>query len=228
MFIDIIFPKKNEKQFIKLAEKLNYSSLCFVYNFAPDIISKTQLLKELQKTTKINLFLGLQSAQANIQKAKNLSNLVLVKSVPEQDQRVLEKLSPDIIFDLELFPKKDPLNFRLSGLNQVLCNLAHKNKVAVAFSFSSILNSKNKPQLLGRIMQNITLCRKYKVKTIFASFAQNPLQMRSAHDLISLATVLGMHPSEAKSSLTNALNTIQQNQKNKSPDYISEDIEVIS
>jgi len=228
MFIDIVFPKKNEKQFIKLAEKLNYFSLCFVYNFTPDITTKTQLLKELQKTTKINLFLALQSAPANIKKAKNLADLVLVKSIPEQDQKILEKLIPDILFDLELSPKKDPLHFRLSGLNQVLCNLAQKNNTAIGFSFSSMLNYKNKPQLLGRIIQNIKLCRKYKVKTIFASFAKTPLQMRSPHDLISLAIVLGMHPSEAKLSLTNTLNIIQQNKKKKSPGYISEDIEIIS
>jgi len=228
MFIDIVFPKKNEKQFIKLAEKLNYLSLCFVYNFTPDITAKIHLLKELQKTTKINLFLGLQAAPANVKKAEKLSNLTLVKSIPEQDQKILEKLVPDILFDLELSPKTDPLHFRLSGLNQVLCNLAHKNKVAIAFSFSSILNSKNKPQLLGRIIQNIKLCRKYKVKTIFASFAQTPFQMRSPHDLISLAIVLGMHPSEAKSSLQNILNIIKENQKKKSPEYVSEGIEIVS
>ena len=228
MFSDIIFPKKNEKQFIKLAEKLNYSSLCFIYNFAPDIISQIQMIKELQKTTKIKLFFALQASPVNIKRAKNIADIVLVKSIPEQDQTTFEKFVPDMIFDLESSPRKDSLHFRSSGLNQVLCNLAYIKGVTIGFSFSSILNSKNRPKLLGRIIQNLRLCRKYRVKTIFASFAQNPSEMRAAHDLMSLAVVLGMHPSEAKSSFTNALKIIQQNQKKKSSGYISEDVEVIS
>jgi len=226
--IDLVFPQKNEKKFIKIAERLGYKGLCFVYNFSSDITSKTLLIKDLQKTTAVRLFLGLQAAQKNIQKAKKLSDFVLVKSVPEQDQHTLEKLKPDILFDLELSLKKDHLHFRNSGLNQVLCSLANKHNVTVGFSFSSMLYSKNKPQLFGRIMQNIKLCRKYKVKTVFASFAQKPMEMRAAHDLIAFAVVLGMHPSEAKASLNNGLDIIKQNQKRKSPSYISEDIEIVS
>ena len=40
-------------------------------------------------------------------------------------------------------------------------------------------------------MQNIDLCRKYKVKMLIASFAKDPSGMKSPHDLISLFKVLG-------------------------------------
>ena len=36
--LDIVFPQNNEKEFIKVAKKLDYDSLCFVYsitNFKP-------------------------------------------------------------------------------------------------------------------------------------------------------------------------------------------------
>jgi len=215
MFIDVVFPRKNEKEFILLAEKLGYSCLCFVYNFEPEITKKIYDLNELQKETKIQLFLGLQASFSNIRKAKEICDFVLIKSDTENDQQILEKQKADLIFDFELSERKDKIHYRVSGLNQVLCSFAYKKNTAIGFSLFSILNSKNKPLILGRIMQNIRLCRKYKLKTIFASFAQNPWQMRAAHDLISLGIVLGMHPSEAKNSLTNVLEIIKKNQKKR-------------
>ena len=51
---------------------------------------------------------------------------------------------------------------------------------------------------MGRIMQNIRLCRKYNVSMVFASFAEAKWEMRSAKDLMSFAVLLGMTPKEAK------------------------------
>lgn len=99
---------------------------------------------------------------------------------------------------------RDSMHFRKAALNQVTCALAKKNDIMIAFSFSAILSSGNRPLLLGRMMQNIRLCRKYKVKMIFASFARNKYEMRNASDLISFAQLIGMSPSEAQSSLENA------------------------
>jgi RNase P/RNase MRP subunit p30 len=227
MFSDIVFPQKNEKQFIESAARLGYAYLCLVYDFS-DIASKEKLIKELQKTTKIKLFFGIEAEKDEIQKSKKITDLVIVKSVAGQDQAVLEKFFPDILFDLELSKKRDPLHFRESGLNQVLCSLARKKNAAVGFSFSSMLNSKNKPQMLGRIMQNIRLCRKYRLKTVMASFAKKPIEMRSAHDLMALGIVLGMHASEARSSVQTVFDIIEQNIKKKSPGYIREGVEIIS
>jgi RNase P/RNase MRP subunit p30 len=76
-----------------------------------------------------------------------------------------------------------------------------KNNIALGFSLNSILNSKNKHIILGRITQNIKLCRKYKVKMIIGSFTSNPFEMRSYHDLASLFLKLGMTQKEVKDSL---------------------------
>ena len=50
-------------------------------------------------------------------------------------------------------------------------------------------------------MQNIRLCRKYKVKMVLASFATDKFEMRDARDLISFGVCLGMNPGEAKKAL---------------------------
>ena len=91
---------------------------------------------------------------------------------------------------------------RGSGLDHILSKLAHDKKVAIGFSLSSIMNSKNKNIILGRMMQNIMLCRKYSVKAVIASFAETPFGMRSPYDMMSLFAVLGMRQEEVKALLS--------------------------
>jgi len=57
-----------------------------------------------------------------------------------------------------------------------------------------LLTSKNKETVLGKMMQNARLCNKYKVKTIVASFARKPNELRNEKDLSSFGAVLGLKP----------------------------------
>lgn len=192
MFEDIVFPEENEEEFIEIALKLGYSKICFVYPI--DRFSKNKNIKN----TKIIIDVGILAKPNEIIKAKRLSDFVVVRS-SEDNRHVIEKLKPNLIFDLETEFRKDFVHHRASGLNQVLCRFLKENNIAVGFSFSTILNSNAK--ILGRISQNIKLCRKYHLKTAVASFARDPFSMRAPSDLTAFFTCLGMHPSEAKSSL---------------------------
>ena len=116
-------------------------------------------------------------------------------------RKLVNNKNLDIIVSSEKLAEKDSLHYRNSGLNQVTCKLAKQNKIAVAFSFNDILKSNDKAKLLGRMMLNVKLCRKYKVKTVVASFATNKYEMRSSHDLLSFAEIIGMTPKEAKEAL---------------------------
>lgn len=117
------------------------------------------------------------------------------------DRKFFEDKNVDIVLSPEKGIEKDSLNSRNSGLNQVLCKFANKNSIAIGFSFNEILHSKNIPNTLGRMMQNVRLCRKYNVKIVFASFAKNKYEMRGAHDLLSFARIIGMLPGEANAAL---------------------------
>ena len=99
----------------------------------------------------------------------------------------------DILLSPEKNNKRDFMFFRNSGLNQVLCKLAVKNHISIGFNFSDILNSngKERSKLLGRMTQNVRLCKKYKVKMEFSSFAKNKFELRSDAILTSFAKVLG-------------------------------------
>jgi len=96
---------------------------------------------------------------------------------------------------------KDFMHYRDSGLNQVLCKLAKKNNVGIGFNFNDVLNSDDRKNILGKMMQNVRLCRKFKVKMVLISGAQDEMEMRAPKDLISFGVTIGMTPGEAKKSL---------------------------
>lgn len=131
-------------------------------------------------------------------KIMNVKMFTIVEGFSEEkNRRTVENKQVDMLVAPERAGKKDRLNQRDSGLNDVLCKLAKENDVAIGFSFSDVLNSKYRAILIGRMMQNVRLCRKYKVCMVLASFAHNPWDMRYAADIFAFGVVLGMTPKEA-------------------------------
>lgn len=104
----------------------------------------------------------------------------------------------DILLDPHLGMRKDFMHQRNSGLNHILCALAKEHNVAIGFSFSAILESKQRAKDFGRIMQNIRLCRKYKIPMVIGSFAKNVWQVRNEKDLQAFFKVLGMTGKEVQ------------------------------
>jgi len=186
---DIVFPDKNEQEFISLAQTLGYKELIFVYDNPS---------KFYKKSSQVGITNALLCAPRKVQNCK--ADLVFVQSSPE-DRFVIEKTKADLLFGFESIAAKDKTHQRVSGLNHILCRFAAQTGKKLAFDFNMILKARNKAVLLGRMKQNIKLCRKYKVKTVIASFAKDPLEMRSPKDLQSFFVLLGMHPAEAKKSL---------------------------
>jgi len=206
MFIDLVLAKNNEKEFIEIADRLGIDGICFIYNFKNknDFFQNQEKINKLQEKTEIKLFIGLIADSKNISKAKKLAKLIIYKSAGN-DRHAIEKSKANVVFDLGTIAARDSMHHRNSGLNQILCKLANKSNVMIGFSFSTILNTEGiiRSQILGRLMQNIRLCRKYNVKTVIASFAEKPYDMRPCTDLKSVFISFGMHPKEAKDSLEN-------------------------
>ena len=195
--IDIVFPSKNEAEFIEIAEKLGYSGLILVYDNKKDIPDFSKF------KTKLKLKTALLAPQNKVQSVRTKSKLVFTKAV-EDNRLAFEKSKPDLVFAIEETQPRDFMHQRGSGLNHIMCRFAKENNVKIGFSFNSILNSSamSRAQIIGRMQQNITLCRKYKCKTVIASFAKDPYEMRSPKDLIAFFTEIGMHQKEAKDSFT--------------------------
>ncbi|MEK6973989.1 MAG: RNase P subunit p30 family protein [Nanoarchaeota archaeon] len=147
--------------------------------------------------TKNNLSGSIKYKNVKISSLKNLNkNEIVIIEGNTINRDIIENKNVDILLSPEKNIKNDSMHHRNSGLNKVICNLARKNNIAIGLSFSELLNSNEKPILLGRMMQNVRLCRKFKVKMVLASFARNEYDLRSIDLLKAFALVVGMTPLE--------------------------------
>lgn len=202
MFSDIVIPDKNEEEFIEIASKLGIKKLYFLYDF--DGYGKNNNKSDFK--TKINIETWPIANQKNMNVALQHSKLLVAKS-SDKDRFFIESKKIKLIYGFEESQRKDYLHQRASGLNHILCELARKNNVAVGFSYSSLFD--NNPETaslrMGRMMQNISLCQKYKVKTIIGSFAEKSFDLRAPYDVMSLFTMLGMDGKKIKDSIASNL-----------------------
>lgn len=104
------------------------------------------------------------------------------------NNKILSNKKLNLLLDPEPL-EQDYNNYRNSGLNQVLVKLAKKNNISIGFSLNRLnkLNNNDKIKLIGKIMQNIILCNKYKVNFYVLNFDNN----KNINDLISLGISLG-------------------------------------
>jgi RNase P/RNase MRP subunit p30 len=232
-YIDLVFPNGNELLFMQMAEKLSYSGICFVYEYnrfrpAADIFSEFSRsnLNQTSHNNKLDIYSGIICAPKEIQKARNKADFVIVNDI-ENIRETVEKHKPDVLFGVEMQKKRDYMHQRNSGINQVVCDIANTKNVAFGIPFRWILEARNKQILLGRIMQNLKLYKKYKSKIIFASFAERPMQMRSPKDLISFLIAIGIESRLAKISLVELSNIIERNKKIRDKKLIHDSIEII-
>ncbi|MCK4589226.1 MAG: hypothetical protein KAT77_02200 [Nanoarchaeota archaeon] len=178
MKTDIVLPSGNENEFIELGRRLGFEKLIFVYEELSDF-------KVIESELKIDYCVlvsekNKKNLVKKINKIKQKGFLVLVKAEDEKFNRfVLERTRVDMIYGLELSRRKDAMHYRRSGLDQVLCKIAKERGKKVVFSLKEIFN----PLVLGRMIQNIKFCKKYKVNFLFGSFAEKIGEMRSEHDL---------------------------------------------
>ena len=221
MFTDIVFPKNNEAEFIKLAERLGIKSLVFAYE------SESLKDKKEIKSNKIKIFTAAVSGGKNTSKSKHSVDIII--SNPSDDIRKSIEEKPDIIFGVESKGKRDFVHQRNSGFNQILCKIAESKRVIIGVQVTQLINSNGMllSQIAGRIYQNITLCRKFKNEMLLASFAFRPYEMRAPSELQAIAEALGMTPLESKKAISAAYTRILENHKKKAGIQIAEGAEFL-
>ena len=126
---------------------------------------------------------------------------IVIGKDDKKNRTAVENKNVDILMSPEKNRELDFMHSRDSGLNQVLCKLAKKNNIAIGFNFNDVLKGKNKRYIIGKMMQNVKLCRKYKVKMVLVSGANNEYELRGAQDLASFGRVIGMTPGDVKKAL---------------------------
>ena len=176
------FADGNEEEFVLIAEKLGIKELCFVYS---------DVKKIAQVKSRIKVFKALLCNGKNMDKKKLGVDFILMEH-SDKDRHVIENRLADILFNIETNMEKDFMHARNSGFNQVLAELCRENKVTVAFNFNMLLNTSGRERinLLGRMNQNMMLCRKYKVKSIVSNFVHKPMELRNDHSLEAFEKLL--------------------------------------
>ncbi len=113
------------------------------------------------------------------------------------NRKAVEDKSVDVLMSPEKSRVKDFMKSRNSGLNQVLCKLAFKNKVAIGYDFNYLLDAKEtqRSNIIGRMELNVILCNKYKVKMYVCNSTKDE---RGIFDLEAFGRVLGMRKFEVK------------------------------
>ncbi len=130
-----------------------------------------------------------QKARNRIKQAQKEGKAVVFSGDDEMNRKVLEKENVNILL-IKLGKRKDRLKQRNSGLNHILAKLAQKKGVAIGMDLDEFMNAdkKEKAKILARLIQNIKLCNKNRLKMIFVSEKYE----KDRHDLRALGLVLGM------------------------------------
>jgi RNase P/RNase MRP subunit p30 len=176
--MEIVFPQNNEEAFAEMALRLGYKEICFAYP-ENSIPSKLPAAKKL--SIKLAIF--------NPKNPGRARNKVKILIADENARASFETKEIDIVFGLEAKAKNDYNRQRNSGLNQVLCEIAARKNKSYGFNFRDVLVAKDRPAIIGRMMQNLELCKKYKVKTVVFSGAKEPIEMRNPNDLKSVFSI---------------------------------------
>jgi ribonuclease P/MRP protein subunit RPP1 len=109
----------------------------------------------------------INKAKNQILKLKKENKEIIVKAQDSEfNRKILETPGVNILLSPEINNRKDKLKQRDSGLNEILCKLATKNKITIGINLEILktLDKKEKAIILSRIIQNIKLCKKAKCK----------------------------------------------------------------
>jgi RNase P/RNase MRP subunit p30 len=196
MFIDVCIPKNNEEEYIQVAEAIGTKGLLFLYEK-----EEKHKLIDLKNKTKLKLFQGLL-----IKKNTNNPGITFAKA----EQQNIENRNLKFLYDFEEQEEKDSFHYRRSGANHVLCTMMkEKEKIFVFDMEKIIINSRTREKLLGRMMQNLMLVKKYKLESIICSFAMSPENLRAEKEYSSLIRALG-YEDIAKTATNNLLKILER------------------
>lgn len=177
MAADVVFPDGNEELFLRMAERLGFSEMIFLYK-------KAVPMKVFDSRVKVRRAFLVDNIK-DVERALRDFEMVFAPARRE----FFENKKVGFLIDAESVDFKDSFHQRRSGLDDAMCKLASEREKTLVFDISQFSFS---DLALGRMMQNARLCRKYRLNSLVASFAKTPFEMRAPKDLEGLARVMGL------------------------------------
>jgi RNase P/RNase MRP subunit p30 len=195
------------EDYVSMASRLGLESICLV-----KVIEGKSTLPEFKEfckrvrsiKTKIAIYCGVelspkaQNVQRLVREFRRDADIIIVSGDEALNRAASECWEIDVIESPYLSGDKDFMHQRNSGIDYTIGRNCAERGIAIGFGFRDILNASRKRRLtlLGRMMQNVQICRDTGTPMFVSSSASKPLEMRSANTLISFATILGFEDTE--------------------------------
>lgn len=182
MTFDLVFPQGNEERLCAMARELGFSQLLLCYPLSDPLIKeRKEELCKLSRDIAVTFAIFAKNQQ-EVQKARKLTEHVVAPGVPGtfEDKRVR------YVIDYESGKRKDFVHHRNAGLTQVFVKHAIRTGKTLLVNAAQLHGSVPAHVVLGRMMQNNMLYRKYGPSVRVVSGARAPLEMRAPRDLQNL------------------------------------------
>jgi RNase P/RNase MRP subunit p30 len=169
-----------------------------------ELTQRTENYKTRKKAVQVkafSLFNGLSSFVNALQ--RDFEIVIAYGGSNKMNRFFLEQCTVDYLQDphnTSSISKVDFIHHFNSGLNQVLCSFAKEKKTGILvetthFSKKTWFKSKE----FGRISQNITLAKKYKLPFLLTPFIKSKEELRTEEELRRIGESLGMSSEQSNS-----------------------------
>lgn len=173
-YTEVIRPKKDEEEYLKILSKLGTQKVLFLYEKEP------KTLENVEKTYDIEIYTGLIDT--------NKPHDIVFK---KGNRHNVENRSVPYLYGFESFSNNDHMHYRKSGMNQVIAKLLEERDKYYVIPVENILTSPEPQILLGRIELNLKMARKYGFNVIIAGMNTDPKLLRAKEEYKSLIRSLG-------------------------------------
>jgi hypothetical protein len=176
---DLCFPHGNEEALCQMALALGTTHLILCYPLSDPLVKdrkkEVAMLAHEGLTTE---FAVIVRNQDEVAKAMHLTRTIVGPARLElyEDKRVTH------LIGIESGRREDFIHHRNSGLTQVLIAQAIRTEKTLLVDLSALHGPFPQPVIIGRIMQNNTLFKKYAPRTLVVSAGKTPFDLRSPHD----------------------------------------------
>lgn len=182
---NLFFIGKINKKIEEIAKEKGYNTVYFIKEIFSVDNKSFEDSKEYNSCI-INIE-NLENLRKAIDKSQSRFKFIFVLGSDNAINRVaLENRKVSGLISPEFNRKFDYVHYKNSGLNQVLAKIA-KSEGKMLIEDLSFLKSefskKIKSQILGRIMQNYALSRKYKFNFILTFIAENAKEIMKTKDI---------------------------------------------
>jgi RNase P/RNase MRP subunit p30 len=217
---------------IEFGRRMGWDKFCLVGEYGRGDLKKNVGAGSQTRPDVITGVLVTSDVAKNAKKALDLADIVLVDGRTEDAAReASESWDIDLIVNAELGQERDLIRQRSSGLDHVIASFMSQRNIGYCVNVDNIIHASGarRSQLLGRVIQNIMISRKYDVKVVLSCGQVSRWDLRNPHALMAVGRCLGLNLSESRDTVSkNPDYFIKKAAARNNPDIITEGVEVKS